>query len=65
MGNAYNFCTGMDGNQEIVVFGDHFNADTRSIINILRMSDISYKLDEVDTLDLNCESEKRQNYMKK
>jgi glutathione S-transferase len=35
---------------EVVIFGDYFNADTRSIISILHVSGIKYSFQSVDTL---------------
>jgi glutathione S-transferase len=35
---------------EVMIFGDYFNADTRSIISILHVSGIKYSFQSVDTL---------------
>ena len=35
---------------EMKVYGDHFNADTRAVLNVLNMCKVDNKLIEIDTL---------------
>ena len=60
MGNALNLCGGIEGGQQITVYGDYFDPDTRSLINILSNQNIPYDMKIVDTLD--DESQERENY---
>jgi hypothetical protein len=56
-----NFCGSDSEGQEVKVYGDYFNSDTRSILNILMHCGITPKLIIVDTLgDLN--SAERRHY---
>lgn len=43
-------CTSSEDQKEVKVYGDYFNADTRSILNILEISGVKPKLIAVDTV---------------
>ena len=44
------FCKGPDYDMELKVYGDYFNSDTRTVLNILLMCKVDTKLIEIDTL---------------
>ena len=61
MGNMYDNCINAGG-PDLFIYGDYFNADTRSIINILECCGIPYVLKLIDTLDT--ESTARKSFKK-
>ena len=45
-----NICSSSEDTKEVKIYGDYFNADTRSIMNILEIGGIKPRLFPVDTI---------------
>ena len=50
MGGSISLCSSQESKSVITIYGDHFNPDTRSVLNILNYCQVEHKFVFIDTL---------------
>ena len=43
-------CGDIEASNELVIYGDYFDSDTRSLINIMSVANITFRLETIPTM---------------